>query len=180
MTHEWWGYCDCIYLSLFMQVSRNLGRWVWACTHRIKDYHRSWSGSLAKRLCLGPTGVINCSSLSVPSFWVSLFPRMCGYNSCCLVTKLCSTLCNPYRVIAYRAPLSKGFPRQEYLSWLPFPSPGDLPDPGIEPTSPAWQVDSLPLSHLGSPMLKERGIWYCWKVRKLCVWKAPWKVVSIK
>ena len=37
-----------------------------------------------------------------------------------------------------------GFSRQEYWSGLPFPSPGDLPDPGIEPGSPALQVDSLP------------------------------------
>ena len=43
-----------------------------------------------------------------------------------------------------------GFPRQEYWSGLPFPSPGDLPDPEIKPASPAWQVDSLPLSFLGS------------------------------
>ena len=50
-----------------------------------------------------------------------------------------------------QAPLSMGFPRQEYWSGLPFPSPGDLPDPGIELGSPALQVDSLPLSHLGSP-----------------------------
>ena len=52
---------------------------------------------------------------------------------------------------AHQAPLSMGFPRQEYWSGLPFSSLGDLPDPGIEPTSPAWQVDSLPLSHLESP-----------------------------
>ena len=45
------------------------------------------------------------------------------------------------------------FPRQEYWSGLPLPSPGDLPDPGIEPMSPAWQVDSLPLSHLGRSCL---------------------------
>ena len=44
-----------------------------------------------------------------------------------------------------------GFSRQEYWSGLPFPSPGDLPDPGIKLTSPALQGDSLPLSHLGSP-----------------------------
>ena len=37
-----------------------------------------------------------------------------------------------------------GFPRQEYWSGLPFPSPGDLPDPGIEPRSPALQAESLP------------------------------------
>ena len=40
---------------------------------------------------------------------------------------------------------------QEYWSWLPFPSPGDLPDPGIEPGSPALQANSLPLSYQGSP-----------------------------
>ena len=51
--------------------------------------------------------------------------------------------------VALQAPLSMGFPRQEYWSGLPCPPPGDLPDPGIEPTSPAWQVDSLPLCHLG-------------------------------
>jgi len=51
--------------------------------------------------------------------------------------------------VACQAPLSMGFPRQEYRSELSFPSPGgDLPDPGIEPVPPAWQVDSLPLSHL--------------------------------
>ena len=38
--------------------------------------------------------------------------------------------------VAYQAPLSMGFSRQEYWSGLPFPSPGDLPDPGIEPESP--------------------------------------------
>ncbi|CAI9168347.1 unnamed protein product [Rangifer tarandus platyrhynchus] len=43
-----------------------------------------------------------------------------------------------------------GFPRQESWSGLPFASPGDLPDPGIEPISPAWWAVSLPLSHLGS------------------------------
>ena len=43
-----------------------------------------------------------------------------------------------------------GFPRQEYWSELPFPSPGDLPDPGIKPASPALQADSLLLSHQGS------------------------------
>ena len=53
-----------------------------------------------------------------------------------LVTKLCLTLVTPWTV-AHQAPLSLGFPRQEYWSGLPLPSPGDLPDPGIEPKSPA-------------------------------------------
>ena len=46
--------------------------------------------------------------------------------------------------VAYEAPPSMGFSRQEYWSGLPFPSPGDLPDPGIEPRSPAVQADALP------------------------------------
>ena len=46
--------------------------------------------------------------------------------------------------VAHQTPLSTEFSRQEYWSGLPFPSPGDLPDPGIEPGSPTLQVDSLP------------------------------------
>ena len=52
---------------------------------------------------------------------------------------------------ACQAPPSMGFPRQEYWSGLPFPSPEDLPNPGNEPESPSYQADSLPLSLLGSP-----------------------------
>ena len=44
-----------------------------------------------------------------------------------------------------------GFLQARILEWSPFPSPGDLPDPGIKPESPALQADSLPLNHLGSP-----------------------------
>ena len=44
------------------------------------------------------------------------------------------------------------FSRQEYWSGLPFPPPGAIPDPGVKPVSPAWHVDSLPLSYLGSPI----------------------------
>ena len=47
------------------------------------------------------------------------------------------------RTVAYQAPPSMGFSRQAYWSGLPFPSPGDLPDPGIEPWSPALQADAL-------------------------------------
>ena len=45
--------------------------------------------------------------------------------------------------VAYQAPSSMGFSRQEYWSGLPFPSPGDLPNPGIEPGSPALEADAL-------------------------------------
>ena len=47
------------------------------------------------------------------------------------------------RTVAHQAPLSMGFSRQEYWSGLPFPSPGNLPDPGIEPKSPALRADAL-------------------------------------
>ena len=46
--------------------------------------------------------------------------------------------------VANQAPPSMGFSRQEYWSGLPFPSPGDLPNPGIKPGSPALQADTLP------------------------------------
>ena len=59
--------------------------------------------------------------------------------------------------IDYQAPLSMAFSTQEYWNELSFPSPGDLPNPGIEPqslASPALKVNSLPLSHMG---LHEHG-----------------------
>ena len=46
--------------------------------------------------------------------------------------------------VAYQGPLSMGVSRQEYWSGVPFPSPRDLPNPGIEPRSPALQADALP------------------------------------
>ena len=54
--------------------------------------------------------------------------------------------------VACQALLSMGFSRQEYCTGLPFASPGDLPDPEIEPKSLALQVDSLLLSHQGGPL----------------------------
>ena len=53
---------------------------------------------------------------------------------------------------AYQAPQSMEFSRQEYWSGLPFPSPGDLPNPGIEPGSPALQADALPSEPPGKPI----------------------------
>ena len=50
------------------------------------------------------------------------------------------------------APLSMGFPKQEYWTELPFPSPGDPPDPGIEPGFPTLQADSLPSEPPGKPV----------------------------
>ena len=60
----------------------------------------------------------------------------------CSVAQSCLSLCS--RTVACQASLAMKFSRQEYWSRLPFPSPGDLPNPGIEPGSPALQADSLP------------------------------------
>ena len=57
-----------------------------------------------------------------------------------LVAKLCDSFVTPWTVVL-QALLSMVFPRQEYWSGLPFPSPGDLPHPGIKPGSPALQVN---------------------------------------
>ena len=73
--------------------------------------------------------------------------HICAYGLCGggggLVSKSGPTLVTPWTV-ACQAPLSMGFSRQEYWSGLPFPSPGDLLDPRIEPGFPALQADSLP------------------------------------
>jgi len=68
-----------------------------------------------------------------------------------LVAKSCLTLATPW-TLACPAPLSLGFFRQEYWSKLPFPSPGDLPGPGIEPWSPVLQADSLPTELQGKSL----------------------------
>ena len=76
--------------------------------------------------------------------WISIY--LCSG----FVIKLCSTLVTP-RTVAHQAPLSMGLSRQEYWSGLPFPSPGDLPDPGIKLRSPVLQVDSLLTKLPGKP-----------------------------
>ena len=69
------------------------------------------------------------------------------------VAQSCPTLCNPW-TIAYQAPWSMEFSRQEYWSGLPFLSPGDLPNPRIEPGSPTLQADALPSEPRGKTNTK--------------------------
>jgi len=93
--------------------------------------------------------------------------RMCVLNHVWLFAILWTEAC--------QAPLSMGLPRQDYWSGWPFPSPGDLPNPGTDPeslVSPAWQADSLLLSHKGnlvsgganssSSITPSRGWWWWW------------------
>ena len=102
-------------------------RLLWDCGPLHRLFPR-WGRSPS---CLAPLSVF-CFQLKCQSVLrVQVFSRvrLCDHMDCS------------------QAPLSTGFPRQEYWSGWPFPSPGDLPDPGIEPltpVSPTWQVGSLP------------------------------------
>ena len=82
-----------------------------------------------------------------------------------LVAKSCDS-CNP---TACLAPLSMGFSRQQHWSGLPFPSPGDLPNTGIEPRSPALQADSLPSELRGNCA----SIIRCQKLHLLLIFSIP-------
>ena len=64
-----------------------------------------------------------------------------------------SVVSDSLRPHGHQAPLSMGFSRQGYWSGLPFPSPGDLPDPGIKPRSPALQADASTSEPPGKPIL---------------------------
>ena len=79
--------------------------------------------------------------------------KLCVCVCVCVCVKLLShvqLLATPWTV-ARQDPLSMGFSRQEYWSGLPFPSPWDLPNPGIEPGSPALQADALSSEPPGKP-----------------------------
>ena len=99
-------------------------------------------------------GMVICQSISFSILFMSLCMSPNLYNSRlsmkqdCIqseseVTQSRLTLCDPWTVVG-QAPLSMGFSRQEYWSGLPFPSPRNLPDPGIEPESPELHADSVP------------------------------------
>ena len=74
-----------------------------------------------------------------------------GFYMCVLIAQSCLTLCDPMDCTACHALLSMGFSRQGYWSGLPFPSPEDVPNPGIELRSPELQSDALPSELLGKP-----------------------------
>ena len=93
--------------------------------------------------------VLNSGIFCSISFFKKLVVCVVSHFSCVRL------FVNPW-IVAYQAPLSMGFSQQEYWSVLLCPPPGDLPDPGMEPmspASPALQVGSLLLSHQGSQKL---------------------------
>ena len=119
-------------------------------------------------LCPSLFSLITCDALSPPHWgwfylkvlqghWTThdLYEFIVCVLSCCHVW-----LFVILQTVAPQALLSTGFSRQEYCTGLPCPHPGDLPNPGIEPASRALQVDSLLLSHWGSP-------WICYLVKQM-------------
>ena len=90
---------------------------------------------------------LNCVCVQIFTRMISPFfdSLLCRQEPKCFVcvSHSCHTLCDP-QTIAHQTSLSMGFSRQEHCSGLPFPSPEDLPNPGIKPLSPALQADSLP------------------------------------
>ena len=102
--------------------------------------------------------VCACARVYVRTYvFVHMCVYVCMYVCVCMISHsvVSDSMRVPMGCVAHQAPLSMGFSRQEYWSGLPFPPPGDLPDPGIEPTSSAppalWQI--LLQSHLRSPPL---------------------------
>ena len=93
----------------------------------------------------------------------------------CYVASVMSNSLQTHRLV-HQVSISMRFPRQEYWNGLPFLFPGDLPNPGIEPMSPAWQADSLPLSHLGSPLKVSRII----QMVSFCVWLISLSIISLR
>ena len=101
---------------------------------------------------------------------------------CVLTAQLCPTVCNPMDRMACQAPLSMEFSRQEYWSGQPFPSPGDLPNPGIEPRSPASRAGSLPSEPPGKPQVCLHTRVNAFKVdharRLFCIHQSSWLYAS--
>ena len=78
-----------------------------------------------------------------------IYPFSCYAHVCmhaCILS--CARLFVTPWTVVHQAPLPMEFPRREYWSGVPFPPPGDLPDPGIEPVSPELQTDALPYAIL--------------------------------
>ena len=97
-------------LSLRLAKTKKLARWSWLFNHRLTSFQ-----------------------LNTPRFFLLVIQSKVKVKSLSHVR----VFANPWTV-AYQVPLSMGFSRQEYWSGLPFSSPGDLSDPGIEPRSPAF------------------------------------------
>ena len=122
----------------------NATRSVWASTgYKGNKLEKALGWNSGDRIDLGSTThELGVFAQYLYLSWSQLLGASATSERKVLVSQSCLTLCDPMDYS--QAPLSMEFSRQEYWSGLPFPSPGDLLDPGIEPESPALQIDSLP------------------------------------
>ena len=147
-------------MSINLPFRKTLNQWVLlpviSCNPKLTLFYRLfvYSSYALHLVCV----LANCFDQEWLTKAVQLFDWTCckdtreEYLGGGLVTKSCPTLSTPWTVTC-QAPLSMGFFRHEYWSGLPFPSPGDLPEPGIEPGSPALQADSLLTELRGLPKI---------------------------
>ena len=135
------------------------------CAHQLKNIE---SVSLGQNLRLCICNKLPSDPSADADIWIALWilqeMRACLHFFFmraplfrCMHAESCLTLCNPMDCSPPGSSVHRTFPGNPL--GLPFPSPGALSNPGVEPTSPAsscidWQADSLPLHHLGSPSLR--------------------------
>ena len=111
------------------------------------------------------------SGMQPPKVWLFNFPKGFSLKNWCSVSVyVCLCVCSLMLwdsgdCIACQAPLSMEFSRQEYWTGLPFPTSGDLPNPGIKPMSPALQADSLPSNLPGKPNIPTMCQVLCYSLR---------------
>ena len=130
LTLLWWGSCDCL-----------------LCGSCLARYYWLFWGPHSDPLFLW-TCITRLKLLQVPKS-----EGQSETNEEVFALHACSVVSWPFVTpwtVPCQGPLLMGFPRQEYWSGLPFPFPGDFPEPGIKPVSLRWQASSLPLSHLGN------------------------------
>ena len=131
---------NCISLLSIKIFWNSLWQILLTYTHTHTHTHNCCCCSVAQSCLTLCDSVSDCSTpgLPVPHQEEYIYIWLCV--CVCSVAQLCPTLWDP---MDYQAPLSMGFSRQEYWSGQPFPTPKDLPDPGLCLLS--WQVNSLPL-----------------------------------
>ena len=116
---------------------------------RLEPFPASGSFPVSQLFTSGGQSIgVSASTLVLPNILAQ--DSFSNLHLCVLVVQLFPTFCDPWTA-AHQAPLCMGFSRREHWSGLPFPPPGDLPDPGIEPGSPALKMDALQSELLGKP-----------------------------
>ena len=112
-----------------------------SCSHGAIRIHEKEKNLYSEEIYFGPDFVTSYPGNYIFFLFVYFYYRIEGKKVRTL--SHVQLFVTPWTV-ACQAPTSLGFSRKEYWSGLPFPSPGDLPDPGIEPGSPTLEADSLP------------------------------------